>query len=60
MTASLDPSNVTLGVFAWGIPSAPDLQEPGTPGWGDVLGGPAVADIGRFLGIDLVTQNRRF
>ena len=30
MTASLDPSNVTLGVFAWGIPSALDLQEPGT------------------------------
>jgi GWxTD domain-containing protein len=48
------------GFGAFSLLYSNDLKEPGSPGWGDVLGGPAVADIGRFLGIDLVTQNRRF
>jgi GWxTD domain-containing protein len=29
-----------------------DLQESTPPGWTEVLGGPAVEDVGRFLGID--------
>jgi GWxTD domain-containing protein len=48
------------GFGAFTLLSSNDLKEPGVPGWGDVLGGPAVADAGRFLGLDLVTQNRRF
>jgi GWxTD domain-containing protein len=48
------------GFGAFSLLASNDLKEPGVPGWGDVLGGPAVADAGRFLGLDLVTQNRRF
>jgi GWxTD domain-containing protein len=48
------------GFGAFNLLNSSDLKEPGVPGWGDILGGPAVADISNFLGIDLVTQNRRF
>lgn len=37
-----------------------DIKEPGFPGWEAVLGGPAVADAGRFLGVDLFSASRRF
>lgn len=30
-----------------------DLKEVGLPGWVDVLGGPAVADISQFLGVEI-------
>jgi GWxTD domain-containing protein len=30
-----------------------DLKETGFPGWAGVLGGPAVADVSQFLGVDL-------
>jgi hypothetical protein len=29
------------------------------PGWAEILGGAAVQDAGRFLGIDLVSASRR-
>jgi GWxTD domain-containing protein len=48
------------GFGAFTLLTSSELKEPGVPGWGDILGGPAVADISNFLGIDLVTQNRRF
>jgi GWxTD domain-containing protein len=48
------------GFGAFTLLNSSDLKEPGLPGWGDILGGPAVADISNFLGKDLVTQNRRF
>jgi GWxTD domain-containing protein len=35
-----------------------DLKEPGLPGWGDILGLPAVDDISRFLGQDLLQGGR--
>jgi GWxTD domain-containing protein len=36
-----------------------DLKEPGLPGWAELLGAPAVADAGRFLGVDLMSAARR-
>jgi len=30
-----------------------DLKETGLPGWGDIIGRPAIADARRFLGMDL-------
>jgi GWxTD domain-containing protein len=45
---------------AFSLLSTNDLQESGVPGWGEILGGAAVEDAGRFLGMDLTTQNRRF
>jgi GWxTD domain-containing protein len=48
------------GFGAFSLLASNDLQEPGMPGWGEVLGGAAVDDAGRFLGMDLTTQNRRF
>jgi hypothetical protein len=48
------------GFGAFSLLTSNDLKEPGVPGWGEVLGGNAVADAGRFLGMDLTTQNRRF
>jgi GWxTD domain-containing protein len=48
------------GFGAFTLLTSSELKEPGVPGWGDILGGPAVSDISSFLGIDLVTQNRRF
>jgi GWxTD domain-containing protein len=48
------------GFGAFSLLHSNDLKEPGLPGWGDILGGTALADAGRFLGVDLITQNRRF
>ena len=35
-----------------------DLKESGLPGWGDILGLPAVSDISQFLGQDLLKGGR--
>lgn len=48
------------GFGAFSLIHSSDLKEPGLPGWGDLLGGPAVADAGRFLGVDLFAAARRF
>jgi GWxTD domain-containing protein len=48
------------GFGAYTLLHSNDLKEPGLPGWGEVLGGAALADAGRFLGVDLLTPNRRF
>jgi GWxTD domain-containing protein len=48
------------GFGAFSLLSSNDLKEPGVPGWGDVLGNQAVADAGRFLGVDLAPQNRGY
>jgi GWxTD domain-containing protein len=37
-----------------------DLKETGLPGWADLLGAPAVADVGQFLGVDLYATGRGF
>jgi GWxTD domain-containing protein len=46
------------GFGAYTLIHSNDLKETGLPGWADVLGGPAVADAGRFLGVDLLTAGR--
>jgi GWxTD domain-containing protein len=48
------------GFGAYTLIHTNDLKETGLPGWTDVLGGPAVADAGRFLGIDLSSRARSF
>lgn len=47
------------GFGAYTLIHSNDLKEPGFPGWTEVLGGPAVADAGRFLGVDLFAAVRR-
>jgi GWxTD domain-containing protein len=47
------------GFGAYTLIHSNDLKETGLPGWTDVLGGPAVDDAGRFLGLDL-TSGARF
>lgn len=47
------------GFGAYTLIYSNDLKEPGLPGWGELLGGPAVEDAGRFLGVDLVSAARR-
>jgi GWxTD domain-containing protein len=47
------------GFGAYTLIYSNDLKEPGLPGWGELLGGPAVEDVGRFLGVDLVSAARR-
>jgi len=46
------------GFGAFSLIRSSDLKETGIPGWADILGGPAVADISQFLGIDLTSSNR--
>jgi len=46
------------GFGAFSMIRSNDLKETGIPGWADILGGPAVADISQFLGIDLTSTNR--
>jgi GWxTD domain-containing protein len=46
------------GFGAYTLIHSNDLKETGLPGWTDVLGGPAVADAGRFLGVDLSSGSR--
>jgi GWxTD domain-containing protein len=41
------------GFGAYTLIHSNDLKETGLPGWTEVLGGPAVDDAGRFLGVDL-------
>jgi len=48
------------GFGAYSLVHSNDRQESPFPGWGALLGGPAVADVGRFLGIDLSSASRRF
>ena len=50
------------GFGAYSLIYSNDLDEPSLPGWGELLGGPAVQDIGRWLGVDLVAaaQGRVF
>jgi len=48
------------GFGAYNLVHSNDIKEPGFPGWEGVLGGPAVADAGRFLGVDLFAASRRF
>jgi GWxTD domain-containing protein len=47
------------GFGAYTLLHSNDLKEPGLPGWSEVLGHPAVADVGRFLGVDLFSELRR-
>jgi GWxTD domain-containing protein len=48
------------GFGAFTLIHSNDLKESGYPGWAELLGGPAVSDAGRFLGVDLASQSRRF
>jgi GWxTD domain-containing protein len=41
------------GFGAYTLIHSNDLKETGLPGWTEVLGGPAVDDAGRFLGVNL-------
>lgn len=47
------------GFGAFTLIHSNDLKEPGLPGWADLLGAPAVADAGRWLGRDIASENRR-
>jgi GWxTD domain-containing protein len=47
------------GFGAYTLIYSNDLKEPGMPGWAEILGGAAVQDAGRFLGVDLVSASRR-
>jgi GWxTD domain-containing protein len=47
------------GFGAYTLIYSNDLKEPGLPGWAELLGAPAVADAGRFLGLDLISAARR-
>lgn len=48
------------GFGAYTLIHSNDIKELRMPGWAELLGGPAVADAGRFLGVDLVSAGRRF
>jgi GWxTD domain-containing protein len=48
------------GFGAYTLIHSNDLKESGLPGWAELIGGPAVADAGRFLGVDLLSTSRRF
>jgi GWxTD domain-containing protein len=48
------------GFGAYTLIYSNDLKEPGLPGWADLLGTPAVQDIGQFLGVDLIAVGRQF
>ncbi len=48
------------GFGAYSLIYSNDLKETRWPGWAELLGGSAVADAGRFLGVDLVSASRRF
>jgi GWxTD domain-containing protein len=48
------------GFGAYTLVHSNDLKETGLPGWAELMGGPAVADAGRFLGVDLSSASRRF
>jgi GWxTD domain-containing protein len=48
------------GFGAYNLLHSSDIKEPGVPGWMEILGPAALEDVGRFLGIDLIAQSRRF
>jgi GWxTD domain-containing protein len=48
------------GFGAFTLIHSNDLKESGLPGWAELIGGPAVADAGRFLGVDLSSASNRF
>lgn len=48
------------GFGAYALIHSNDLKEATLPGWMDLLGAPAVEDVGRFLGVDLYSADRRF
>jgi GWxTD domain-containing protein len=48
------------GFGAFTLVYSNDLKETSYPGWAELLGSPAVSDAGRFLGVDLASQSRRF
>jgi GWxTD domain-containing protein len=48
------------GFGAFTLVYSNDLKEKSYPGWAELLGSPAVSDAGRFLGVDLASQSRRF
>ncbi len=48
------------GFGAYTLIFSNDLKEPGLPGWAELLGAPAVEDIGQFLGVDLIAVARQF
>jgi len=48
------------GFGAYTLQHSNDLKEPGLPGWADVLDHRALEDVGRFLGVDLIRELRRF
>jgi GWxTD domain-containing protein len=48
------------GFGAYTLIHSNDLKEPGLPGWGELLGAPAIDDAGRWLGVDLFAASRRF
>src|SRR5262249_26311689 len=47
------------GFGAYTLIYSNDIKEPGLPGWGELLGGPAVEDISHWLGVDLVAAAKR-
>jgi GWxTD domain-containing protein len=48
------------GFGAYTLIHSNDLEEVGLPGWGDILGRPAIADARRFLGVDLLESRNEF
>jgi GWxTD domain-containing protein len=48
------------GFGAYTLIYSNDLKEPGLPGWAEMLGAPAVQDISRWLGVDLITVAKQF
>ncbi len=42
------------GFGAYSLIYSDDLKESNLPGWGELLGAPALDDIGRWLGVDLI------
>jgi GWxTD domain-containing protein len=48
------------GFGAYTLIHSNDLKEAGLPGWGDIIGRPAVSDARRFLGVDLLESRNEF
>lgn len=48
------------GFSAYTLIYSNDLKEPGLPGWAEMLGAPAVQDISRWLGVDLIAVAKQF
>jgi GWxTD domain-containing protein len=46
------------GFGAYKLLYSNDLKETNLPGWAEILGAPAVADVGQFLGVDLMAAVR--